>query len=245
MDNFISVVKGCSASGKSSRVFQVFKFFEFCGIKYKDFSFKVDSKEVVCGIIFEDLNIVFIGKVYESGRVQRWQGYDSVTGRFGNSEGFSNFLKAHSQDFSFIVEGAGVTQTHRLRPKFLYEFCGFENIFIKYYNYNQDQKDIYHKRVVLRSGKIPDKDTMWDKTKAFEREYYNMSLKEMNDLPKNVNCDVDYRGFDEPIWEYGMHLLAFLGYEDHLIMDFVEFTDRFDYINKNKFENFENGEKNR
>jgi len=80
----IVVVKGISGSGKSSRVFQIIKFLEHLGCEFEDFMYlNNESKNRNIGILCKDLNILFFGKKYgyENG-VERWQGYDSVTGAF-------------------------------------------------------------------------------------------------------------------------------------------------------------------
>jgi hypothetical protein len=238
MDTFVAAVKGVSASGKSSRVFQLLKFFEDSGATIEDFYYtNVEGKSRLVGVLVKELNIIFIGRIYSSGSIQRWQGYDSVTGCFVKSEHFSKFLMDNSSKYSFIIEGAGVTGTNRLRPLFLHEYCGFNNIFMKYYNFEESQKEEYLERIMSRSGKLPGKGTMWDKVKGFEFDY-NKSVEEVKSLNKATSF-VEYGGYLDPIDDFGIKLIMFLNIGDDMVMEFMEFVERFDYISKNKFENFQ------
>ena len=229
----IIVVKGISGSGKSSRVFQLIKYLEVLGCQFEDFHYlNKEGKDRVVGLLCKNLGIVFLGKIYKSGTVERWQGYDSVTGCFMKSEYFSEFLKDQKGKFTMFVEGAGVTQTNRLRPKFLHEQLGYESIMIQYYNY--DNKQDYLDRITYRSGKVPTKATMWDKNSSFIAE----SAWSLIDQ-KTIDCEVYINQFNAPISDLGVKFFKFIGLDKETIDDFVEFTKEFDYINKNNFENFE------
>lgn len=234
--NSVIVVKGISASGKSTRVFQLYKFLESLGIPKHDFEYvNSNGEKKTVGILFEEINLLFIGAVYKTGDIERWQGYDAKTSSFVNSQGFSDFIKATLPNHSIVIEGAGVTQSNRLRPKFLHEYCGCRNIFIQYYNYTQDQKDKYLERVMGRSGKYPG-ETMWDKASSFEKENF-MSIQEKADLPVSVNTYVDYKLYDAPIEHFGVEIFKFLGMNE-FVPEFTKFVNDFDYISINKFENF-------
>jgi len=127
----------------------------------------------------------------------------------------------------FFVEGAGITQTNRLRPKFLSEL-GFKDIFIQYYNY--ENKSDYLDRIIYRSGKPPKKDVMWDKNVGFIQDM-KWSLE---DEESGINCVVMDNKFDSPIYDLGVKFFTMIGMEDY-IDEFLEFVSKFDYINKNKF----------
>jgi len=228
----IFVVKGISGSGKSSRVFQIIKYLEFLGCEHEDFHYiNKEGKDRIVGILYKDLNLVFLGKFYKSGNVERWQGYDSVTSCFMKSEYFSEFL-GDNKNYTLFVEGAGVTQTNRLRPKFLHEELGFEKIFIQYYNY-ADKQD-YLDRITFRSGKVPTKATMWDKNSSFIAE----SIWSLEDQ-KHIECEVFVNQFDAPIEDLGVKFLRFIGSSKADIDDFIKFTKDFDYVSINNFENFQ------
>jgi len=234
----IFIAKGISGSGKSSRVFQLLKFFESCGLTLSDFKYtNVEEKEKIIGVLVEELNLIFVGKIYRSGEVERWQGYDAVTGAFKKAEYFSKFLKENLDKYSFIVEGAGITQTHRLRPKFLQEI-GFEDILIQYYNYPEDGKQEYYNRIIYRSGEKPKKDVMWDKNIGFINDC-KFSRKELAQCTDESFINVFENDFKTPIFDFGSKLIVLMNDDRFETADFIKFTEEFDYINKNKFENFQ------
>ena len=233
----IVVVKGISGSGKSSRVFQFLKYCESIGFTLSDFKFiNHEGKEKVVGILIDELNLVFIGKIYKTGDVERWQGYDVMTGAFGKASYFSDFLEEYSQKYSFLVEGAGITQTHRLRPAFL-KGIGFDRIYVQYYNYPIEGKVEYYKRIIYRSGEKPKKDVMWDKNVGFIKDS-QLSLEDKKELIEaDPNIVVRVNEFDEPMYDFGVQFFSIFGYFDE-IEPFKKFVSKFDYINTNKFENF-------
>lgn len=236
MGNIVSVIKGVSASGKSSRVYQLLKFFKECGFKDSIFTYvNMEGKTKEVGILFEEIGTLFIGKEYYTGEVLRFQGYDVMTGYFLKSEYFSEFIKETCKNYDIIIEGAGTTQSNRLRPLFLRNELGVDKIFIQYYNYREDQKDEYDKRLILRSGKKADKDTMWDKCRSYNKEY-EKSLDEAQQIG-GENVFIDYQLFDVPIDDYGIKFLIMKGLED-LVPEFIQFVSDFDYINQNNFERF-------
>jgi hypothetical protein len=236
MNRTIFVVKGISGSGKSSRVFQLLKFFEKQGKTLSDFYFtNVEGKERLVGVLVEEENLLFIGKLYKSGAVERWQGYDAVTGAFKGARYFSEFLENNVNSFSVIVEGAGITQTHRLRPKFLSE-SGFENIMMQYYNYPEKGKEQYYNRIIYRSGEKPKKDVMWDKNLGFINDA-KFSEKEIKEV-QGVKIFMSKDEFEEPPSDFGEKYFIFTKQMDNY-NDFLDFVEEFDYINKNKFENFQ------
>lgn len=165
------VVKGISGSGKSTRTLYLIntlrEIFTEKSICYND-------KQV--GLLFEEIGVVFLGKEQKKGLP--FQGYDSCTGVFEKAENLSHFMK--ESEYSFVVEGSGITDSNRLRPKFLHEYCGFDVTLIQYYNFNASQKEFYQKRILDRSGKLPNKDSMFNKIKNFEGDY-ERSIKEASE----------------------------------------------------------------
>jgi hypothetical protein len=236
MKGFVTAVKGVSASGKSSRVYQLVKFLEHMGFEKTPYQYlNVEGKLKDIGIFYPEISLLFLGKEYKSGDVVRFQGYDVVTSAFTKSIYFSEFLK-ENKDLNVIVEGAGVTQTNRLRPLFLREELGIEKIYIQYYNFRNDQKDEYEQRLILRSGKIAEIGTMWDKCKSFNKEY-DFSIEEREKLGNCENIKVFWDDHETHISDFGLKYLMMSDLEE-LCEDFLNFVDEFDYISKNKFENF-------
>jgi hypothetical protein len=111
MNNYIYCVKGISGSGKSTRVYLLLKFFrDIMEYEIEDFFIlNTKGKLVSIGYLVKDLNLIFIGKEYQSGQFKRFQGIDSQTGVFGSNESISNFIKDCSDKYSIILEGAGTT----------------------------------------------------------------------------------------------------------------------------------------
>lgn len=241
----ILVVKGVSGSGKSTRVFLFLKFLEeILKLTVSDFYFtNFEGKSKLVGLLVEELGLVFIGKKYETNNFVRFQGYDVTTGYFGKSSYFSDFLRDNSAKYSFIVEGAGVTGTNRLRPYFLYNYCGFSDILIQYYNYNMDQHREYLDRIFYRSGKEPIKGTMWDKCSGFISDHRD-SLKEIDLLKGEVGrivfANTFYNLFDTPVYDFGCKALSFLDLED-FINSYISYCNTNNYITLNSFNNFNNG----
>lgn len=227
----ISVVKGISGSGKSSRVFQLIKFFQNFGFSCENFY----HNGKLVGLMFNELNLLFIGKIYKSGTIERWQGYDSVTSVFGSSENFSLFLGERNGFSNIIIEGAGVTQTNRLRPEFLFNELEFKKIYIQYYNYPSDGLDVYMDRIRERSGEKKVKDTMWKKNKSFRKEFRKSIIEKNNIGSKNIF--IYDSGFMADIDDFGIKFLSIMDLKN-LIIEFCEFCTNFDYISKNKYENF-------
>lgn len=242
-NNFISCVKGVSASGKSTRVYLLFDYLRSLGFRYRDFKFiNFEGKEKTVGILFEEINLVFIGKLYKTGEVERYQGYDVMTGYFGKSSYFSDFLKENSDKFSFIVEGAGVTGTNRLRPLFLNKYCGFNNIFMQYYNYDLDDKQSYLNRIIYRSGKEPNKGTMWDKCSWFISDHRD-SVKEFELVKDSIESSFCYYDlFSAPIYDFGCKIINEL--ELGSIDSFKDFCANKNYVELNSFKILINESKN-
>jgi len=232
MQSSIFVCKGISGCGKSSRVFQLLKYFDSIGMELSEFKFtNSEGKEKTVGILVNMLDLVFIGKIYKSGEVERWQGYDTMTKTLDSASGLTKFLTENKDQYSFVIEGAGITDTHRLRPQFLNNVIGFNQIVLQYYSY--ESQDQYLNRIIYRSGQVPKKDVMWNRNVGFGRDY-DRSIKESVGID---NCLVYKDNFDVPIWDFGVKYLISSGL-DELIDEFIQYTEEFDYINRNKFENF-------
>lgn len=187
--SIIFCIKGASATGKSTRTKFLLDFLFSKGLDYEPLLYK-DYK---VGIYYKSLNFAVIGKYYKKNDEERFQGYDSMTSKLKASE-LSNFLKENN-DKNFLIEGAGITDTYRLRPKFLLNELRFSKVVIIYFNYSKDQKDKYLDRVFKRNGKYPNKDSGWNKYK----NYQNDALKALEEA-SNFNEDkynILYKNYDE------------------------------------------------
>jgi len=226
----IYVVKGVSASGKSTRVYVTLLFLKYVFGGEPAFMQNSKGSLIEVGIEIKGLQTVFIGKEYEKAGITRWQGFDAKTNLFGNSEDFSEFLKMNYDKYSFVIEGAGVTQSNRFRPRFLREYCGFTSIFIQYYNFTEAQKEQYLDRIVNRTGCLPKKDTMWQKRKSFEFE--SLKVEPEFSLIECSNKFYSYDLFDTAVEDFGVKFLKFTGLPE-LVPDFLEFVETLDIISYN------------
>ena len=226
-DKFSIIVKGISSSGKSTRVYLFFKFLRDM-VKFTFQPFMYEGKEL--GLLCVELNLLFIGKEYEGNGTIRWQGLDSKTGVFGSNAAISDFIR--DTDCSVIIEGAGTTQSHRFRPKYLYEYCGIKNIIIQYYSFPPDGNEFYLERVLKRTGKYPG-DTMWRKNKSYLKEY-NKSLLELKEIPNDCRVFIDNGSFDNEPWDLGVKVLEFLGLGDYCDLYF-SYCESSTYVSDNVF----------
>lgn len=242
--NSIILVKGISGSGKSTRVFLLLDYLKEIGEQFSPYIYTpVTGKTQPVGLYSPALNLVFVGKYYEDGGVERWQGYDSMTGRLGHAEGLSSFLLDSSRNgHNVLIDGAGTTVTWRLRPLDLCGTSEFTNILHVRYDYRDDQWDDYCARIAYRSGKPPKGDCMWRKHKTFQHDFEKAveEAKLVNEAGGNVV--LRDKAYDTPVWDLGAEVFKFYGFEDNYIQDFVDFCKKSDYINRNSFSYFQNGQ---
>jgi len=144
-------------------------------------------------------------------------------------------LKSHN----VIVEGSGITQTFRNRPQFIWEYLEAKEIFLQYYNYINYDLEEYKKRIIYRSGKLPDKMTMWNKNRSFINDY-NTSCQEKENILKSKDMYIDLcnNNFDMPLSDFGIKYLNKIGLKDKL-EDYVKYCIENDYTKVNSFTNFE------
>jgi hypothetical protein len=233
----IAAIKGVSGSGKSTRTYLFLSYLKSIGCTWEDYYYLNSnglSKNI--GVFIPEFNLLTLGKIYETNGFERFQGYDVVTSNFVNSAGLSEFLKSVSSKMNVIVEGAGVTGTHRLRPKFLFEFCGWKKMLVQYYNYEESQKDEYLERIFYRSGKHPRKGTMWDKCSGFNSDHV-ASEKEKEEIGLE-NCKVFRDTYDTPEYDLGVKIMLAMGFPEESLMDFIAYCAQSDYLKLNSFGNY-------
>lgn len=232
----IWVLKGISGSGKSTRAFLLLYYFRDA-LKYEITPVFYEKKQI--GHLVKEANIIFLGKIYENNGIESYQGLDAITGIFRNPpenrlmENFSRFLMANSQH-DFLVEGAGTTGSNRLRPLFLAD-NGFNEIYVQYYNFHQDQKREYLDRIVYRSGKEPKIGSMWFKNIGFKNDFLigRIECDMIKDRCKSTVC---YDYYNAPSWDFGVKYFTYKN--DQKNADgFKYFVKKLDYVNKNKFGN--------
>lgn len=239
-NKLITFVKGISGTGKSSRVLQLLNFYtEILDYNVEEIKHYNEKKEKEChvGLLVKEANVLFIGKLYERDDVVRFQGHDSVTGSFNGSEDFSNFLKQKSKKYKIIVEGSGTTLSFRFRPKYLFD-DGLKKMFFQYYNYDRSEKgkEDYKNRILIRTGKVIEKDSMWNKGESFKKEYEKTLLE----LEK-VNGDIEaYHFYDDhtpPIYDFGEKFLVINNEEETTIQYFIDYCNVVQYEKLNIYKN--------
>lgn len=242
--NTIVVIKGISGSGKSTRVYYFLDFLESIGSKLEPFEFtNINGKTDVIGVYSAEFNMVFVGKFYSENGVRRWQGYDSMTNRLGKSEGLSDFLKKMSdRGISVLIDGAGVTATHRLRPMCLAADSEMMNILYIRYDYREDQRDEYRARITYRSGEPPKGDQMWRKHSNFQKDCEKAQNEAAMVNSAGANAVIADCPYDAPVWDLGARILEFFGMPD-LIPIYKDFSEKSNYIQMNSYETFTRNEK--
>lgn len=237
--NSIVVIKGISGSGKSTRVYFFLEFLELLGGELKPFEFtNIDGRTDTVGVYSPDFNMVFVGKFYYDGGVRRWQGYDAMTGRLGKSPGLSHFmLEMTHRGIAVLIDGAGVTATHRLRPECLMAESEMMNILYVRYDYREDQREEYRARIIYRSGEPPKGDQMFRKNGNFLHDY-EKAVKEAELVNQcGGNAVIVNQPYDAPVWDLGVRILEFFGMND-LVEPYKEYAEASDYIQQNSYETF-------
>ena len=231
----INIVKGISGSGKSTMVYSAIRFLRLIGYKDELFHFiNVEGKDVVVGIIFPELKVIFIGGEYEDGKVIRFNGYDKVTSKFVKAQLFSEFLRDNISKYSFVIEGAGITQSNRLRPLYLMEFVKPESISMYYFIYKC--REDYDNRIIKRSGKKASKDTAWIKHPSFVWDAEESVRENVWGEKVSVKVfDVEDSKINQSIFGYDF-IGKFIDEESALIYkDFIRLDK---YTDINVYENF-------
>lgn len=232
----IVLVKGTSGSGKSTRVYCFLDFLESIGLELMPHRWvNSEGKEKEVGVFIPEFNLVVLGKFYENQGVRRWQGLDSVTSRFVNSAGLTDFLvDAGLKRMNVLVEGAGTSVSWRLRPMELVATCEFMNILYVRYDYTEEEHEEYYSRVVYRSGKPPKGDSMWRKRHGFGSDFAK-SVEEAGLLNEaGANVILKDEAWNSPVWDLGCNIFEFFGIPE-ICGEFREYVNNNDYINQNKY----------
>lgn len=178
MNNKLVLVKGCSGSGKSTRVY---KLLEELSLGEQPTPLFYEDKQIGLSVNNQDRCYTFLGRVQKKNNT--WQGYDAVTKYFGSSERTTKFVVdylSNVDNTTLIIEGAGTTLSHRWRPEYLTKLNVFDVCSIFYYNYNLDEYDCYAERVFTRTNKLPSSLVMWKKNKGFLDEFKKTIIELQN-----------------------------------------------------------------
>lgn len=235
---YIINIKGISAAGKSSRLHVLIAYLGSKGLTLEDFirpDYK--GKDQSYGTLIKELNLVVLGKNYEKDGVLRFQGFDAVTGRQSKSHEWSQFIIDQVKEgYSFIVEGAGITNSNRYRPEFLFkEIPDLSLVANYYYNFEPEEKQAYLDRVKYRSGKVPKKDSMWDNGPGIYRDYEKSLEEAASKVPEGKRCVASYDSWKEPIWHFGFKFFTDIFAAPDKLPEFQKFCEEYDYVNTNKY----------
>jgi len=229
-------VKGISASGKSTRLFMLLDFLKNQGYTFEDFMYKsTNGKVEPHGLFIKELNLIILGKYYVKHEVFRFQGFDSVSGRQATAKLWSDFIEDVLKNHNLIIEGAGITGSFRFRPAYLKARSPQLDLVANYYyNYEEEDKPEYLARVKYRSGKEPAKDSMWLGRSGMVRDF-EMSLDEEKELGDSMRCALSYNSYSVPLSHLGEKFFEDIYTSPDSKKTFVEFCERSDYININKY----------
>lgn len=218
MNKSLTIIKGCSGSGKSTRVALFIMFLrDYCGAEVIEFQFEnFLGKSKSIGLLFKRLDILFIGKYSKDGR---WQGIDSMTGHFGSSSNIEKFYIDFISKYHIIVDGAGTTESFRFRPLELMKNVKPTKLFIQYYSFALDKKHEYFARIKGRSGKNPTSDAMWKKNTLFLNAYKKSKIESIG----FKNCIVYDGNFDDNIYDFGVKWLEINGIKSYT-KEFIEYA---------------------
>jgi hypothetical protein len=232
----IVLVKGTSGSGKSTRVYCFLDFLESIGVEFQPYRWvNSEGKEKEVGVYVPEFNLIVIGKFYENQGVRRWQGLDSVTSRFVNSAGVSDFLKeVGMKRMNVLLEGAGTSVSWRLRPMELIAVCEFMNILYVRYDFTEKEHEEYYDRVVYRSGKPPKGDAMWHKRSGFESDIAKSREEAALLNAEGANVVIKEEAYSSPVWDLGCSIFEFFGVPE-ICGEFREYVNKGNYINQNRY----------
>jgi hypothetical protein len=136
---------GVSATGKSTRVYQLLQFLK---TKFRNEPHSYSGK--IDGILFPDQNLLFLGLETSYNGLKKWQGCDSLTKLYGGSDGLSAVFEKYVSLHTVITDGSALFASHRFRPEFLYTNSSIRSL--RLFTYIYKTFDQYRERVAGRSS---------------------------------------------------------------------------------------------
>lgn len=213
----LTVVKGGSATGKSTRV-RVFKEFleKVFGIQPDEFYYEnCDGKKKLVGYLFKEINLLFVGYYTKKGD---WQGADGLTSHFKNMITLESWVHTTLKSHNVIIEGTIPTRTHRMRPERLVNIGGVRKILLLYFIFDINDKDTYIERVTYRSGRPPLKNTGWEAQVGYLDDLRKAKEELFN---ADCNCSILNYSFDASKTKVGEEWLRFF------VGDYIDEMKRF------------------
>jgi len=210
------LVKGASASGKSTRYLYLIRYLKSLGCEFETIShFGARDKNEDVGIICKDLKLFFLGRI--SDKTGLWRGLDDSLDAFGGNKNLFSFIKSWNREYSFCIEGSSVTRSDKFRPVFLCDEMGYDFIILQYYNFKS--RDEFIDRKFIRSGKVGDNG--WDVNGAFLRDLEKAKVES----EKVDCCEVFEDSFDAPVWDIGVKIFVRMGLE-FMIDGYIDFCNK-------------------
>lgn len=164
MKTVLYFIFGCSATGKSTRVYHLIQFLDSRSEKWEP----LIARGKVIGRHYVDRNLSIVGKEVVFKGIKKWQGLDIFTGVFGSNEVLFRWIYDHTRTSSLIIEGAGTILSHRARPEVLEKELDPETS-CQFLIYEFPNFSDYQKRIADRSGYDISEDTpMWQKNRAMK-----------------------------------------------------------------------------
>ena len=232
----LSLIKGTSGAGKSTRTYMFLLFLR--ELNYSDsplLFINSDGKEKQAGILFPELDLLFIGTEYKSGNFTRYQGADNRTSSFCGNQGMVDFVRENKDKYHMIFEGAIPLNSDKFRPNYLYKELGVSRMYLQYYLFEKDQRDKFDERIVYRSGKKCG-DAVWQKVQTTHNDF-KKSSEDAESLKEVASVAVFKNYFDAEVYDFGIKMLIVLDL-DPKVGKFIDFCKQLDYVKGNQFSNF-------
>jgi hypothetical protein len=126
------IIKGVSGCGKSTRLKVLIDYLSLFLQREDLYTIDVRSgKNRRYAFYFKEINLCIIGRFFEKGKIEKFNGFDDENKKFGNASDFSVFLK--NTKMNIVIEGSAILKSNRYRPEFLVNECGFDFVIIQYY----------------------------------------------------------------------------------------------------------------
>tara|TARA_R110002096_G_scaffold118336_1_gene256218 strand:- start:4769 stop:5548 length:780 start_codon:yes stop_codon:yes gene_type:complete len=217
MNQSLTLVKGTSGTGKGCRVSQLMSFLVMKGYDFEevrhDFLNHSGTKmrNNIFGYYFKQLNILFAGrwiKPQKATGLFSWYSLDSLHSDIGG-KGTNSWMSDHN-DKHVIGEGNPLMCGPGKRPIEIEKVSGFDNMFLSYYLFDQEDPESYLHRIMMRTGKHPRTMGAFTANKGFASEH-RRSCEELSELTNGGKSLVNHHKYDAPIWQFGLDYLVFIG----------------------------------
>lgn len=159
---------GCSGVGKSTRLYELFKYLRSC-----EKPEVLLIEDVPMGYLFKDKGVAIIGKENKKPTGITFQGLDAFIGKLGNFEKQYNSIYRFAEAFEgdTIVESVLAMSTNRTGPEYI-EANGFNVEYVSEF-FIYPSWEAFKERVAARGGKVYENEAdapIWLKNEAYIRK---------------------------------------------------------------------------